>query len=67
MDEPSSTDILFWDLARKSTKICYTKCVLQVHNKLTSKQEGCIRECTSRYVECRDVALNSLKDLAKHG
>jgi Tim10/DDP family zinc finger. len=67
MDEPSPQDVLFWEIARKSTKLCFFKCVGQVYEKLTSKQEVCIRDCANRYLECREVAINSLKELAKHG
>lgn len=66
MDEPSPQDVLFWDLARKSTKICFLKCVTNPQETLTNKQEICIKDCVSRYLECRDITLNSLKELAKH-
>ena len=65
MDEPAPQDILFWDLARKSTKLCYMKCVNKVENKLSSKQETCIKECVGRYLECRNATLNHLNELSK--
>lgn len=65
MDDPSPQDVLFWELARKSTKICYMKCVSQVSSNLTSKQESCIRDCVRRYLECREIALESLKEIAR--
>lgn len=65
MDDPSPQDVLFWDLARKTTKTCFTKCFGQLNGKMTSKQESCLRDCAQRYMQCREVALGSLKDLAK--
>ena len=66
MDEPAPQNIIFWNLARKSTKLCLTKCASNIENQLSNAQEKCIKECVGRYLECRNARINHLEEWIKH-
>lgn len=65
MEDSSPQELLFWDLARKSTKICFLKCVGQAGEGLSGGQKVCVKDCVRRYLKCRESALETLKELAK--
>jgi len=64
MSDTSIEDALFSDLLRKSVNLCFIRCVRDPSPSLTKVQQTCIKNCVYRYMECREVSLNALKDLA---
>ena len=63
--EESPDELLFGDLARKTTKVCFVKCVNAETKGLSATQKTCIKDCVTRYLQCRNTALEALKELAK--
>jgi hypothetical protein len=63
--EDSPDEVLFTDLARKMTKVCFQKCVQVTNDKLVESQIRCIRDCVKRYLQCRETALETIKELAR--
>ncbi|CAG9320148.1 unnamed protein product [Blepharisma stoltei] len=65
MSEPTLDDILFSDIVKKSTNVCFLRCVNDPSPNLTGKQKSCIKNCVLRFMECREATLQSLKELSQ--